>query len=295
MAEYQAYYKNGSFTIRAKNARGGGYGAERRIAPDRLRSFLSERQGAGDRVEGVFGGKTYRTLQTISNDSLNRIIRQEAGQGGGSGITSVTGQGDIDKLARTGAPSGTNRRAKAAAAAAAQPTTAEPAPTGGEGFSMVQTGTDVAPSPVLEVMAEQRARREASRQAAQNQLSGMLTAIPKFAPRGATTFPGMEHGGLADIMMGILSGQGVAGAQGLIPETTRQPGIQEIPASLFEAIGAAEPSMASDFGGASSIAAQILGQMLRLPRFSPVSTGGAGSAGSDAGLDSIIAALSGGA
>jgi hypothetical protein len=126
----------------------------------------------------------------------------------------------------------------------------------------------------------------------------MLTAIPQFAPKGATTYPGMEHGGLADIMMGIISGKGVEGARSLIPQTTREPGIQEIPASLFEAIGAAEPSMGSEFDAASSIASMILGQMLRIPRFSAVSSGGGSAAAAepsaeDAGLNAILAALGG--
>jgi hypothetical protein len=168
---------------------------------------------------------------------------------------------------------------------------------GGGGGGLYQSGTTPVPSPVLEVMQMQAQRREASRAAAQNQLGALLTAVPKMAPQGASYFPGMEEGGIADIMMGILSGKGVEASKSLIPQSSRQPGIRPIPQSLFDAIGAPEPGMESEFGSASSIARMILGQMLQLPQYSQMSrtSGSSSSGGGEVDIDSALASILGGA
>ncbi len=101
--------------------------------------------------------------------------------------------------------------------------------------------TPVVP-PVLEILAERRLRRG---QNAQN----LLLAAQQTVPPGAKVFPGFESGGLADVLMGLITGKGVEASKGIIPDAARQVQRQTLPS---------EPSIESELPSSLAAAQQIL-------------------------------------
>lgn len=145
----------------------------------------------------------------------------------------------------------------------------------GPGGGLVQTGEDITTAPIIEMLMEMRARRESNSSRAQNAITSLLAAAPKLAPAGAKYFPGYEHGGIADIMMGFLSGKGPA--HGALPEEIRAPGKVPVDMSLIDRIAAPEPGVESDFPMASDLAMKILQAAMRTPRFAQSSSSGGGN------------------
>ncbi len=107
---------------------------------------------------------------------------------------------------------------------------------GGGGIS-----TPVVP-PVLEILAERRARR------GQN-ATNLLAAAEQTVSPGAKVFPGFEGGGLADVLLGLITGKGVDAASGIIPDAARQVQRQTLPS---------EPSIESELPASLAAAQQIL-------------------------------------
>ena len=132
-------------------------------------------------------------------------------------------------------------------------------PTGGSvssGQSQEQTFAPLTP-PVLEILTELRARRQAVRDAALANFGATLQAAPVMAGN-LEYFPGLEPGGLADIWMGRISGKGTEAAKALTPTSMRQP--MRVP--LPPLASPMEPTLGSEFGGALSLAAQIINAVL---------------------------------
>lgn len=99
--------------------------------------------------------------------------------------------------------------------------------------------------PVLEILAERRLRRG---QTSQN----LLAAAQQTVPPGAKVFPGFEEGGLADVLLGLITGKGVDAAKGIIPAGTRKVVRQHLPD---------EPSVESELPASLAAAQQILDAM----------------------------------
>lgn len=119
---------------------------------------------------------------------------------------------------------------------------------GGTAGSSQSSGSTVVLPPVLELLAEMRARRES--EAAQASSIGEL--LMTNLPRGQTYYPGMEPGGLADVLLGIITGQGPSVAQQILPEGQRLVRRTEVP------IPQGQPPVAEEAGGAMGIAQAIL-------------------------------------
>lgn len=135
-------------------------------------------------------------------------------------------------------------------------------PTGGSSQSSSSSGQSTSASkqytpvtpPVLDILAEMRARRESKRAMYTDIVKALLETSAVAVPEGSGgVFPGMEKGGMADILMGIMSGQGAAGAGVLDP--LRKPGTMSIPISAMQV---EQPSVADEFGGAMGMSKQIL-------------------------------------
>ncbi len=109
--------------------------------------------------------------------------------------------------------------------------------TGGGG----SISTPVVP-PVIEILAERRARR------GQN-ATNLLAAAQQTVSPGAKVFPGFEGGGLADVLLGLITGKGVDAASGIIPDAARQVHRQTLPH---------EPSIESELPASLAAAQQIL-------------------------------------
>lgn len=110
--------------------------------------------------------------------------------------------------------------------------------------------------PILELLAEGRARRQAQRDAISGAIGGLLQALPMAAPSANAIFPGFEKGGIADVLMGIISGEGTK-AGGATMEGLRRPGTTAIPISAL--LGITEPGVGEEAGGLMALAQAILG------------------------------------
>lgn len=114
---------------------------------------------------------------------------------------------------------------------------------GGLGSS---SGSSLATPPVLDLLAEMRARRQAEAE----QARGLAEILAANVPRGMKFYPGWEPGGVADILLGIVTGEGAN--HGVLPADQRTVKRQQIP------IPQGQPSVQEDFGDASSMANAIL-------------------------------------
>lgn len=127
--------------------------------------------------------------------------------------------------------------------------------------------------PVLDILAEMRARRDSEAQRAKL-ISDILGAN---TPRGQKNYLGFEPGGVADVLMGIITGKGPSAGADILPADQRAVRRTEVP------IPGAEPSVGDEAGGAMSLAEMIM-NLIRV-----ISTGGSqsqqSSAGSLGGLD----------
>lgn len=121
-------------------------------------------------------------------------------------------------------------------------------------WSSSSSFTPVLP-PVLEWLAEQRARREANRTAAQAIINSILETAPRALPSSWKTLPGMEEGGVADILMGIISGKGTAEA-GKLLAPYRALERMRVPISQLQDL--MEPSAESELPGALGAAKKII-------------------------------------
>lgn len=117
---------------------------------------------------------------------------------------------------------------------------------GGLGGSS-SSSTVVVP-PVLDVLAEMRARR----QAAAEQAATLAGIIGTNVPQGMEYYPGAEPGGVADVLLGIITGKGPGAAGGIMPYDQRRVNRVNIP------VPNTNPSVGDELGEASGIANQIL-------------------------------------
>ncbi len=163
---------------------------------------------------------------------------------------------------------------------------------GSSGSSQEQTFQPIAP-PVFDILDRLQSRRQAVREASRANFDAILGASPTMVNPDARFFPGLEPGGLASIALGQASGLGTEGAEGLIPNATREffrvplPGLAD----------PQEPSLQSEFGGAMGLAKQIL-DAIRLFQTGSASsaqssTGGSTSSPSLSAYDELIAGLIG--
>lgn len=132
---------------------------------------------------------------------------------------------------------------------------------GGGSSSSQSSGSTVVMPPVLELLAEMRARRQAEA----DQAGTIAQIMSMNLPEGMTVFPGFEGGGLADVLMGIITGRG-AEAHGIIPDAARQVHRTNVP------IPQGQPSVESEAGSAQNIAQQIM-NALRVIQTSQSSSG----------------------
>jgi hypothetical protein len=91
----------------------------------------------------------------------------------------------------------------------------------------------------------------------------MSNILSKIAAPGQEFNQGFNPGGMADILMGIISGQGTqAGMEsGLIPDEVRRANV--IPVEQLLVGGqdpAADPGLSNDIGAASDLLATLMGQ-----------------------------------
>ena len=108
-------------------------------------------------------------------------------------------------------------------------------------------GTAAVP-PVTDILGEMRLRRQAEAEQA-NIISSILMSN---IPRGQKYYPGMEPSGLADVLLGIITGNGPSAAAGILPESQRVVRRTDVNVPL------GQPSVQSDFGAASEMANSIL-------------------------------------
>ena len=144
--------------------------------------------------------------------------------------------------------------------------------------------------PVIELLQEMRARRAQQATVASNIAAALLQAAPMAAPAGTDIFPGMEQGGLADTLMGIITGRG--GGASAVLDKLRAPGKTTIPIS---GMNVPEPSVGAELPGALSAAMQILSGLRNVPTGSQGQSSTQWSLPQEGGLDiaSVLALLSG--
>ncbi len=151
----------------------------------------------------------------------------------------------------------------------------------GAAQSTEETFQPIAP-PIMDILADLAARRQATRDAALANFEAVRGAAPQMVNPAARWFPGLGPGGLASIALGQSSGLGTEAAEGLIPSATRE--FYRVP---LPGLGdPQEPTLGSEFGGAMGLAKQIL-DAIRLFQTgqaqstqSQSSTGGSGSSSS---------------
>lgn len=115
--------------------------------------------------------------------------------------------------------------------------------------------------PVLDLLAEMRSRRD-SEAARAKLISDILSSN---VPQGQNYYMGFEPGGVADVLLGIITGNGPGAASAILPEDQRRVRRQNVP------IPGAEPEVGAEAGAASTIAQQIM-DAIRV-----ISTGGSQS------------------
>lgn len=135
--------------------------------------------------------------------------------------------------------------------------------TGGAG-GMVQTGGTAILPPIIEMLTLMQTRRQDAKAAAQAYLTSIL-GIGPVVPSGATQFPGFESGGLADVMMGFITGKGKESYN--INDPLRAINRVPIDMSMLDLLTEPEPTVEAEMGAASALAQQILGGALHLPSY----------------------------
>lgn len=236
-----------------------------------------------------FQGKDYKQIQDsllAEEKETGRPVSQVAFERAFSNLSKVLGpntMGSEDFLRRldTGAfPPG----------ALDDPTDAGTESGDGSAGGLVQTGEDVVQAPILELLAEMRSRRDTNATRAREGLTATRELAGSLAP--SKYMPGYERGGLADIMMGFLSGKGKN--HGGLPEEMRAPQQLPVNLSLLDMISQPEPGIESDMPMASDLAQKILAAAMRIPRYSQVSSSGGGGSGADTSVEDYLAAALGG-
>jgi hypothetical protein len=102
--------------------------------------------------------------------------------------------------------------------------------------------------PVTDLLGEMRLRRQAEAQ----QAGFLAEIIGSNVPRGAEYYPGYEPGGIADVLLGIITGKGPSVADSILGDTRRVKRTDiKVPTG--------QPSVGEEFGEASSLAGSILG------------------------------------
>lgn len=102
--------------------------------------------------------------------------------------------------------------------------------------------------PVMELLMEMRARRDSLAQR-QNILADILSAN---TPQGQKNYLGFEPGGIADVLMGLITGEGPSAGARILPADQRAVRRQALP------VPGGEPSVADEFGGGMDMATLIL-------------------------------------
>jgi hypothetical protein len=102
--------------------------------------------------------------------------------------------------------------------------------------------------PVLSILQEMRQRRDSLAQRQQI----IADILAGNVPRGQTNYLGFEPGGVADILMGLISGEGPGAGARILPADQRRVRRQQLP------VPGGEPSVGEEAGGAMSLAQQIL-------------------------------------
>lgn len=138
-------------------------------------------------------------------------------------------------------------------------------PTGlGSGSSSSWSSTPVAP-PVVDILGEMRARRTAEAEQAVN----IAEILGANLPAAMENYPGFEMGGLADVLLGIITGEGAGAGQQVLPQEQRRVNRVGIPVPKE-----GQPGVEEDAGVANALAQQIL-DAIRV-----IQTGGSSSSSS---------------
>ena len=164
----------------------------------------------------------------------------------------------------------------------------------GASQSAEQTFQPIAP-PVLDILQQLSARRQAVREASLANFGAVQGAAPFMVNPAARFFPGLEPEGLASIALGQASGKGTVAAESLIPTATRE--FFRVP--LPGLASPQEPTLGSEFGGAMGLAKQIL-DAIRLfqtgtaqSTSSQSSSGGSGLGVAESAFNDILTSLAG--
>lgn len=88
---------------------------------------------------------------------------------------------------------------------------------GGLGGSSQSTSSQPVLPPALELLQEMRMRRESEA----NQATALAEMLSANTPQGQKYYLGMEPGGMADVLMGIITGNGPSAGASLLPEDQR--------------------------------------------------------------------------
>lgn len=102
--------------------------------------------------------------------------------------------------------------------------------------------------PALELLQEMRARRESEA----NQASIIGAMLAANTPRGQTNYLGFEPGGVADVLLGIITGNGPSAAAGILPADQRMVRRTDVPVPM------GQPPVGSEFDAAQAMANAIL-------------------------------------
>lgn len=117
-------------------------------------------------------------------------------------------------------------------------------------------GSTVVVPPVVDILGEMRLRREAEAGIGKT----MAEILNSNLPGGLSFYPGMEPGGLADVLLGIITGKGPGAAAGILPYDQRRVERMNIP---FPTEGM--PSVGEEFSEASALANAILNAIRTVP------------------------------
>jgi hypothetical protein len=125
---------------------------------------------------------------------------------------------------------------------------------GSSGSSSSSISKEILLPPIMDFLAESRARHESNRAAFGQAVAQLAATVPFAAPQGTDIFPGFEKGGLADSLLGMITGEGTAHA-GQFNEGLRRPGKTTIPIS---GMAAPMPSLQQEYGQLLPLATQLL-------------------------------------
>lgn len=118
----------------------------------------------------------------------------------------------------------------------------------GGSSSSQSTGSTVVLPPVVELLQEMRARRESAVAQAETLASIMSNNLPS----GMMYYPGFERGGLADVLLGIITGKGPAAAQQILPQGQRM--VDRVNLN----VPSSQPGVGDEFGQGMTFADAIM-------------------------------------